>query len=122
MDGELVENLPSAFIKGYGVNTYSQYIQDVNTGNMIQEHIVVINGAFSKAGTYKVGPFYVKDGNISKKSNVVTVKVSSGPVTSTVDFSKDQLKKPAFGIIERSSNKVYEGQALVLNAIVYSKY
>lgn len=122
MDGELVENLPSAFIKGYGVNTYSQYIQDVNTGNMIQEHIVVINGAFSKAGTYKVGPFYVKDGNISKKSNVVTVKVSSGPVTSTVDFSKDQLKKPAFGIIERSSNKVYEGQALVLNARVYSKY
>lgn len=122
MEGELVENLPAAFVKGYGVNSYSQYIQDVTTGDMIQEHIIVINGAFSKAGTFTIGPFYVKDGNKSKKSNTVSVKVTNGAVISTEDFSKDQLKKPAFGIIERSSEEVYEGQALVLNARVYSKF
>lgn len=120
MDGQLVENLPSSFIQGYGVDSYSQYIQDVNTGDMIQEHIVVINGAFSKAGTFKIGPFFVKDGNKSKSSNIVSVSVSNGPVASTDDFSKAQLKKPAFGVIERSSEKVYEGQALILNARVYS--
>ncbi len=121
MEGDLIENLPSCFIPGYGVNSYSQYIQDIKTGEMIQEHIVVLNGVFSKAGTFKVGPFYVKDGNKSKGSNVVSVKVVSGPVASTEDFSKDQLRKQAFGIIERSSDKVYEGQALVLTARVYSK-
>lgn len=120
MDGELVENLPSCFIQGYGVDSYSQYIQDVNTGDMIQEHYVVLNGAFSKPGTFKIGPFYVKDGNKSKGSNVISVTVSNGPVASSDDFSKEQLRKPAFGIIERSSEKVYEGQALVLNARIYS--
>lgn len=121
MEGDLIENLPSSFIPGYGVNSYSQYIQDVNTGEMIQEHIVVLNGAFSKAGTFKVGPFYVKDGNKSKASNVVSVRVVSGPIISTEDFSREQLRKPAFGIIERSSDKIYEGQALILTARVYSK-
>lgn len=121
MEGDLIENLPSCFVPGYGVNSYSQYIQDVNTGEMIQEHIVVLNGAFSKAGTFKVGPFYVKDGNKSKASNVVSVRVVSGSIVSTEDFSKEQLRKPAFGIIERSSDKIYEGQALILTARVYSK-
>lgn len=121
MEGDLIENLPSSFVPGYGVNSYSQYIQDVNTGEMIQEHIVVLNGAFSKAGTFKVGPFYVKDGNKSKASNVVSVRVVSGSIVSTDDFSKEQLRKPAFGIIERSTDKIYEGQALVLTARVYSK-
>lgn len=121
MEGDLIENLPSSFVPGYGVNSYSQYIQDVNTGEMIQEHIVVLNGAFTKAGTFKVGPFYVKDGNKSKASNVVSVRVVNGSVISTEDFSKEQLRKPAFGIIERSADKIYEGQALVLTARVYSK-
>jgi len=122
MEGDLVENLPSNFIKGYGVNSSSSYVQDLNTGEMTQEFIVVINGTFSKAGTYKIGPFYVKNGNKSKKSNVVSIKVSNGATISTDDFSKEQLKKPAFGIIERSADKVYEGQALVLNARVYSQF
>lgn len=122
MEGDLVENLPSNFIKGNGVNSSSSYVQDLNTGEMTQEFIVVINGAFSKAGTYKIGPFYVKNGNKSKKSNVVSVKVVNGAIISTDDFSKEQLRKPAFGIIERSADKVYEGQALVLNARVYSQF
>jgi len=122
MEGELVENLPSNFIKGYGVNTSSSYVQDLNTGEISQEFIMVINGAFSKAGTYKIGPFYMKDGNKSKRSNIVSVKVVNGSIISTDDFSKEQLKKPAFGIIERSAEKVYEGQALVLNARVYSQF
>src|SRR5690606_17678920 len=35
---------------------------------------------------------------------------------------KDQLKKPAFGIIERSSEKLYEGEPLVLAARVYTTF
>ncbi len=122
MDGQIVEGLPANFIKGYGVNSFSEYIQDVTTGQMIQEHIIVMSGHFTKTGTYKIGPFYVKDGNKAHPSNTVSVRVNNGTVSSTEDFSREQLKKPAFGIIERSSEKIYEGEPLVLAARVYSTF
>lgn len=122
VEGQVVENFPSAFIKGYGVNSFFQYKQDLNTGQMIQEHIVILNGQFTKTGTFKVGPFYIKDGNKSVPSNTVSVRVNNGSVLSSDDFSKEQLKKPAFGVIERSAEKIYEGEPLVLNARVYSTF
>ena len=122
VDGQIVENLPSNFIKGYGVNTFSEYIQDVTTGQLVQEHIIVMSGQFTKTGTYKIGPFHIKDGNKSYPSNTVSVRVTNGSVSTTEDFSKEQLKKPAFGIIERSSEKIYDGEPLVLAARVYSTF
>ena len=122
LEGELIENIPLGFIQGNGFERYSHFLQDVNTGEMIQEFVVSINGTFQKAGSYTFGPFFLKSGSKTYASNSVTVLVTKGPVVSTEDFSTAQLKKAAFGIIERSSSKIYEGQALVLNARVFSKF
>lgn len=122
VEGDLVDNFPNTFIPGYGVERYSSYEQDVNTGKMIQEHVVSVTGAFSKDGVYTLGPFYVKAGNKSYPSNKVSVTVKKGPTVATDDFSQKQLSQPAFGIIERNADKIYEGQALVLNARVFSTF
>ncbi|EPB65477.1 hypothetical protein ANCCEY_15459, partial [Ancylostoma ceylanicum] len=94
VEGDIVENWPSNFIKGN----------------------------FNKAGKYKFGPFYVKAGNKTYKSNSVTINVITNPTqNSTDDITNKQLRQPAFGIIESSSVKIYEGEPLVLSGRVYSK-
>lgn len=122
VEGDLVDNFPNTFVPGYGVERYSSYQQDVNTGKMIQEHVVSVTGAFSKDGIFTLGPFYVKAGNKSYPSNKISVTVNKGPIVATDDFSQKQLSQPAFGIIERNADKIYEGQALVLNARVFSTF
>lgn len=122
VEGDIVENWPSNFIKGYGVQSQSQYIQNFNSGKMEQEHTVIFSGNFNKAGKYKFGPFYVKAGNKTYKSNSVTINVITNPTqNSTDDITNKQLRQPAFGIIESSSVKIYEGEPLVLSGRVYSK-
>lgn len=122
VEGDIVENWPSNFLKGYGIQSLSRYVQDVNTGQMIQEHIVVFNGSFTKVGKYKIGPFYVKAGNKTYTSNSVKINVTSSPNQSGGgDVSNRQLREPAFGVVEVSSQKIYEGEPLVVSGRVYSK-
>lgn len=122
VEGDVVENWPSNFVKGYGVQSMSQYSQDVNTGKMIQEHILVFTGSFSKSGKYKFGPFYVKAGNKTYTSNTVKVNVVDNPTqNSPEDLTRQQLRQPAFGVIEVSSVKIYEGEPLIISGRVYSK-
>jgi hypothetical protein len=122
VDGDVVENLPSNFIRHQGMHTQSSYVQDLNTGKMEQEHIVVFSGLFNKAGKYQIGPFYVKYGNKTYTSNTVKVEVLANSVQSSPDaISNRELRQPAFGIIELSSQKVYEGEPVVISGRVYSK-
>ncbi len=122
VEGDIVENWPSNFVKGYGIQSLSRYVQDVNTGKMVQEHVVVFTGTFNKVGKYKIGPFYVKAGNKTYTSNSVKVNVVSSPTQgSGEDISKQQLRQPAFGTIEVSSTKIYEGEPLVMLGRVYAR-
>lgn len=122
MEGDIVENWPSNFVKGYGVQSHSQYVQNFNSGKMEQEHTVIFSGSFNKAGKYKFGPFYVKAGNKTYKSNSVTINVVTNPTQNgPEEITNKQLRQPAFGIIEASSERIYEGEALVLSGRVYSK-
>lgn len=122
VEGDIVENWPSNFVKGYGIQSLSRYVQDVSSGKMIQEHVVVFTGTFNKDGKYKFGPFYVKAGNKTYTSNTVKVNVVNNPSQSgSGDISKQQLRQPAFGIIEVSSNKIYEGEPLIMSGRVYSR-
>lgn len=122
VEGNVVENWPSNFVKGYGMQSMSRYVQDVNTGKMVQEHILVFTGVFTKTGKHKVGPFYVKAGNKTYPSNTVKVNVVTSPTQNNADeISKQQMRQPAFGIIEVSSNKIYEGEPLIIAGRVYSR-
>lgn len=122
VEGDIVENWPSNFVKGYGIQSLSRYVQDVNTGKMVQEHVVVFTGTFNKVGKYKIGPFYVKAGNKTYTSNSVKVNVVSSPTQGTgEDISRQQLRQPAFGTIEVSATKIYEGEPLVMLGRVYAR-
>ncbi len=122
VEGDIVENWPSNFVQGYGVQSHSQYVQNFNSGKMEQEHTVVFSGSFSKAGKYKIGPFYVKAGNKTYTSNSVKINVLATPTQNgTEDISSKQLRQAAFGIIETSSSKIYEGEPIVLSGRVYTK-
>lgn len=122
VEGDVVENWPSNFMKGYGIQSMSNYVQDVNTGKLMQEHILIFTGSFSKAGKYKFGPFYVKAGNKTYTSNTVKVNVVDNPIQNNPeDVTRQQLRQPAFGVIEVSSVKLYEGEPLIISGRVYSK-
>jgi hypothetical protein len=122
VEGDVVENWPSNFVKNYGIQSMSQYVQDINTGKMMQEHVLVFTGTFNKSGKYKFGPFYVKAGNKTYTSNTVKVNVIDNPTqNSPEDLTRQQLRQPAFGVIEVSSTKIYEGEPLIISGRVYSK-
>ncbi|MCO5258513.1 MAG: BatD family protein [Crocinitomicaceae bacterium] len=123
VEGNIVENWPSNFVKGYGVQSLSRYVQDFNNGKMVQEHVVIFTGSFNKAGNYKIGPFYVRAGNKTYTSTTATINVLNTPQQSKGgdEISKRQLNQPAFGVIEVSSTKIYEGEPLVVNGRVYAR-
>lgn len=120
-DGNIIEKLPSNFIKGYDIQSFSQFVMDNRTGKIEQEFVDQFSGAFTKPGNYKIGPYILRSGNKSYHTKTILVKVTNGPIPSTEDFSRDQLKSQAFGIIERSAEKIYEGEPLILTARAYSK-
>ncbi|MEZ4889125.1 MAG: BatD family protein [Crocinitomicaceae bacterium] len=122
VDGNIVENWPSNFERGYGVQSMSRYVQDYSNGKMVQEHLVIFTGEFTKAGSYKIGPFYVKAGNKTYTSNSVMVTVGGASNNSNGgEITKKQLNQPAFGVIEVSATKLYEGEPLVVSGRVYAR-
>lgn len=122
VDGNIVENWPSNFERGYGVQSMSRYVQDYSNGKMVQEHLVIFTGEFTKAGSYKIGPFYVKAGNKTYTSNSVMVTVGGVSNNSNGgEITKKQLNQPAFGVIEVSATKLYEGEPLVVSGRVYTR-
>lgn len=123
VEGNIVENWPTEFTKGYGMQSYSSYVQDVTKGTMIEEHVVVFSGAFNQSGDYKIGPFYLKTATKTYESNTVKVTVLAKPKnpTHTTEITQKQLRQPAFGVVEVSSNKIYEGEPLVVSGRIYAR-
>jgi len=122
VEGDIVENWPSNFTNGASVQTMSRYVQDVSTGKLMQEHIVVFTGIFTKAGKSKLGPIYVKAGNKTYTSNTIKMNVIAAPKSNgTDDFSRQQLRQLAFGTVEVSSTKIYEGEPLLISGRVFAR-
>ena len=124
LGGNITIDLPSAFIQGGALMQGSETEYDANTGKLTSFFYKSNIGRIKKEGVYTFGPAYIKKDRKVFKSNTVTVKIESDEPISSVqgDFSAKQLKKPAFGMIEKSKNKIYEGEPLVLTAKVYARY
>ena len=124
LGGNITIDLPSAFIQGGALMQGSETEYDANTGKLTSFFYKSNIGRMKKEGVYTFGPAYIKKDRKVFKSNTVTVKIESDEPISTApgDFSAKQLKKPAFGVIEKSKTKIYEGEPLVLTAKVYARY
>lgn len=125
ISGQVEINWPDDFTRAYGTMRGSNIINDYTTGQFTQQNYESYSGSIAKAGTYAIGPAYVKKGNKIYKSNSVSVTVRNETNSSAAnqgDIASKQLNEDAFGIISMSKNTVYEGEPLVVEAKIYSKF
>lgn len=124
VQGEIDIDFPSGFVHGYNIMNGMEQELDVNTGKVITYYYLSQTGAMSKAGSFKFGPAFVKKGNKAYKSNSVNVTIRKENITpsSGDDISSKQLRQPAFAIIQKSKSVIYEGESVVLNAKIYSRF
>lgn len=118
-----IDNIPTSFVNGGGINGAVNYQMDYNTGNLLIIYTYAETGAFTKPGTYKIGPAYVKSrSGQSYVGNTITIEVSKKIHLSNGDPSSQQLAAPAFGMIQLNKTSIYEGESLIVGAKVYSRF
>jgi hypothetical protein len=123
LDGAFeIDNLPASFNYGGAMSSGMNYQMDYNTGDV---HIIYThsqNGTFTKPGTYKIGPAYIKKGGKAYQSNMITIRVGKKIQMNAGKVNTQQLKDPAFGVIQLSKSTIYEGEPIVVSAKVYSRF
>lgn len=86
------------------------------------------SGFFRSEGEYTIGPAKVQVGNKIYTSNKIVIKVSKGSQNQSssnvnnAPLAKKLANKLAFGLIEMNKSEVYVGEAVKLNARVYSQF
>ncbi|HIP31897.1 MAG TPA: hypothetical protein EYG86_03960 [Crocinitomicaceae bacterium] len=117
-----IDNLPSSFVQGYDVMSGMEQEMDYNSGKVITFFYISQTGAFGNKGKYTIGPAWVKKGNKTYKSNTVVVNIGEKMKMSTSGVTAQQLKDPAFGIIQTNKTKIYEGEPIVVTAKIFSNF
>jgi hypothetical protein len=121
IQGDLEVKFPATFTQGYSVMNGMESEYDQSTNKSITFYYHSQNGRMTQEGTYTIGPAYIKKGNRVYHSNKVTITVRQEKVTAKTPVSNTQIKENAFGIVASSEKEVYEGQAVLLSAKVFSK-
>ena len=117
--GTLNIKFPDEFISGSSWQRGAEQVLDPGTSKLKTMYFFSQNGAFSKAGTYSFKA-YINDKNTVYKSKSLTVKVDEqAPANEAI--SRRNMRRPVFGIVERSKARVYEGEPLILNGKIYTK-
>jgi len=123
VQGEVeIDNLPSSFVHGYDVMNGMEQEMDHNTGEIITYYYLAQTGAFGKAGKHSIGPAFIKKGNKTYSSNKVTITIGDKTQMSSGTVTADQLKDPAFGVIQTNKSTIYEGEPILVSAKVYSNF
>ncbi len=125
VQGEIDIDFPPGYVHGYNMMNGMDQEIDYATGKVISFFYLSQTGAISKPGTFKIGPAYIKKGNKVYKSNSVSITIlkENASVTNGSDqITNKQWNQSAFGVIEKSKNTIYEGEPLIVNAKVYSRF
>ena len=117
-----IDNLPSSFVHGYDIMNGMEQEMDHNTGEIITYYYLSQTGAFGKSGKFNIGPAYVKKGNKSYASNRRSITIGDKAQMSSANVTSDQLKDPAFGVIQTNKSTIYEGEPILVSAKVYSQF
>jgi hypothetical protein len=125
IDGQVQFDFPSSFIQGGNSRSVQQSLIN-NTWSFVVENAQ--EGVFKKEGKYTITATVKEKGKTYKSNSLtVTVKLKSDPTKARKfdntegEITKHNMKEAIFGIIEKSSAKVYEGEPLILAAKVYSR-
>lgn len=118
-----IDNIPSSFLNSGAISSGMNYQMDYNTGDV---HVIYTNtetGTFTKPGTYKIGPAYIKSrAGKAYQSNTVTITVAKKIHLNNGQVTAKQRSEPAFGMIQTSKNSIFEGESIVVGAKVYSRF
>jgi hypothetical protein len=119
-----VDNVPVTFINSGAISSGMNYQMDYNTGNVLVIYSNNETGVFTKPGTYKIGPAYIKSrSGKAYQSNTITINVSKKiHLNNNGQVTAQQRKDPAFGIIQCNKTSIYEGEAIVVGAKVYARF
>ncbi|MES2800827.1 MAG: BatD family protein [Bacteroidota bacterium] len=125
VEGEFDIELPNGFVQGYNIMSGMEQEMDYNTGKIQTIYYLTNTGVLPKEGKYTFGPAYVKRGSKVYQSNTVKITIKKEQESNDAtngEITKRQLKDPAFGVIETSKKTIYEGEAVVISARVYSHF
>ena len=117
-----IDNLPSSYVQGYDVMSGMEQEMDVNSGKVITYYYVSQTGAIGTKGDYTIGPAFVKKGNKTIQSNTVKVEIGEKTEMTNLFVTNEQLKEPAFGIIQTNKTVIYEGEPIIISAKIYSHF
>ncbi len=117
-----IDNLPSCFVHGHDISGEMETDINHQTGTITTYYRLSRTGAFAKAGTYTIGPAFVKKGNKTYQSNEVTITIGNKMQMTSSEVTAEQLRDPAFGIIQTNKTTIYEGEPLVVGAKVYAHF
>ena len=126
-NGNLEIKTPDEFQFGGAEQSMMQQALSAN-GTLEVNMVYIRNGYFTGNGSFTVGPAELTIGRKTVKSNVVQVVVGSknGNQNNDIPSEKQQLKallkrKNFAGVLDVSENKIFEGQAVVVNSRVITK-
>lgn len=119
-----IDNVPVTFINSGAISSGMNYQMDYNTGNVLVIHSNTETGMFTKPGTYKIGPAYITShSGKAYQSNTITVNVSKKvSLNNNGQVTAQQLRDPAFGVIQCNKKSIYEGESVVVGAKVYARF
>ena len=117
-----MDNLPASFSlvqysEGSSITTMNQ-----KTSEMEMTFVSTYTGTISVAGEYSIGPAFITSSKGSYSSKKVKLSVEREIEMYSNDITIKQLKQPAFGIIQTSKKKIYEGEPLITSAKAYSRF
>lgn len=125
IDGSVQFDFPTTFVQGGNSKSIQQSFIN-NSWSVVVEYAQ--EGIFKKEGKYTISAT-IKDKGKTYKSNpiIISVRPKADPSKARKyenndgEITKHNMKEPVFGIIQKSSAKVYEGEPLILAAKVYSR-
>lgn len=116
VEGAMNIDFPAEFEVDYGV--LHQVSQEMEPSGKIKTfYITQHSGSFKKEGTYSFYATVSYKGH-PYKSNKITITIDESKADNIAIKSKD----PVFGYIETKKTTVYEGECVMLNARVVSRY
>lgn len=119
-----IDNIPVTFVNSGAIASGMNYQMDYNTGNVLVIYSNTETGIFTKPGTYKIGPAYITSrSGKAYQSNTITINVAKKiHLNNNGQVTAQQLKDPAFGIIQCNKTSIYEGESIVVGAKVYARF
>lgn len=118
--GDLVIDFPSNFKPLPGMTSGRTKQIDFKTGKSETIYFTTRTGSFLNEGKFNFRA-EVKNGKKNYKSNSVTIRVEKKAVVAST-FTRKETNKPVFGTVEVQQKTIYEGESILVNGKIYSKY